>query len=186
MWLPCSLWNLLDHLLPPGQKQLCACHILPSPRHVTQTLCPNRVSPEQQLGISPHFPSPHLTTSLQFPCPPQIPRIFPLQSPSFRAEPPSQDPPVQHILCCCTSREQWEGKCNIKAIPSHIFLAPWEEAACLPAGFFALFHLFFSHGTVKKCHGTAERARAIMRNEWFSQEFLGAEPGRSQTWQHHP
>lgn len=85
---PCSLWNhldhLLDHLLPPGQKQFCACHVPPSPRHVSQTLHPNKVSPEQQFGISPHFTSPHLTTSLQFPCPPQIPRIFPLLSPSSR------------------------------------------------------------------------------------------------------
>lgn len=89
--------------------------------------------------ISPLLP---LTTSLQFPCPPpQIPSILPLLSPSFRAEPPSQDPPLQHILCCCL--EQGEGKSNIKAIPLPHLFSTLGGSSLSTRSFFCSFPPFF-------------------------------------------
>lgn len=171
----CSLWNLLDHFLPPG---FYACHIPPSPRHVSQTLYPNKDSQSSSLGF-PHI-SPLFTSPVSLPRFPGSSHCYP-QAPGLK----HQARTLLSSTSCVGAWSRGKENATLKPSPSHIFLAPWEEAACVPAAFFALFHLF-SHSTVKKRHGTAGRASRTMGNERFLQEFLGVGSGRSQTWQCHP
>lgn len=134
----CSLWNLLDHLRlqDRSSSMLVTFHL--SPDMFPKLSTPTEASQSSSLGF-PTFPSP--TISLQFPHSPRIPRILPLLS-----QVPGLNHQARTLLCCCL--EQGKENATLKPSPSHIFLAPWEEAACLPTAFFALFHLF-SHGTVE-------------------------------------
>lgn len=138
----CSLWNLLDHLLPPGQKQLCACHVLPSPRQVSQTLYPNRVSPEQQFGIFPHFPSPHLTSPppSSFPACPRFPgfsHCYP-QAPGLKHQ-------ARTLLSSTSCVAAWsKGKENATLKPSlpHLF-STLGGSSLSTCSFFCSFPPFF-------------------------------------------
>lgn len=78
-----------------GQKLVYDFHPPSPPRHVSQTLYTNRDSPGQQFGhfsIFPpsSFPPPSGCFPASSLC---YPKAF-----STEAEPPSQDPPLQHIL----------------------------------------------------------------------------------------
>lgn len=171
----CSLWNLLGHLClqDRSSSMLVTFHL--SPDMFPKLSTPTEASQSSSLGF-PTFPSPH-----------HLPPVSPLSPdsqdpptaiPSSRAEPPSQDPPVLLLGA-------GEGKCDIKAIPLPHLFSTLGGSSLSTHSFFCSFPPFFPWHC-RKCHGTAGRASGIMRNEWFSKEFLGAEPSCSQTWQCHP
>lgn len=124
----------------------------PSPRLASQTLYPNRDSPGQQFGHFLTFPPPHLTASLQLLVPPNS-QHPPIATPKLRALGLNPEPgPSSPAHLGGMGKE----KTTLKPPPpKSLFLAPWEEAACLPAAkplslFFLLLFTFFPVALSKK------------------------------------